>query len=109
MCVRWLSSSLPIEEEKKEEVKKKKILIYEDFSDEKIIYLALKTMMVIQYLHSKDVAFIDLKPDNILIFRNWQVKLGDFGGAIKLRNDIQEYHVYSCTPYYASKEFYDKY
>ena len=41
---------------------------------------------------------MDLKPQNILIFRDWHVKLGDFGGAIKRRYDKHEYQVRACTP-----------
>ena len=43
-----------------------------------------------------------MKPQNILIFREWYVKLGDFGGAIKFRYDKHEYHVKSYTPLFAS-------
>ena len=40
-------------------------------------------MMAILYLHSKSIVYMDLKPQNILIFKDWNVKFGDFGGAIK--------------------------
>lgn len=56
-----------------------------------------------------NVVYVDLKPQNILIFRDWQVKLGDFGGAIRFRNDRHEYSVKSYTPQYASKEFIEKF
>ena len=62
MCKRWIKSSGFIEEEKKDELKKKKIWRYEDFSEAKIIYIAIRTMMALQYLHSKDVVYMDLKP-----------------------------------------------
>ena len=63
MYKRWVKSSENIAvEEKKEEFQKKKIWIYEDFSEEKMIYITLRVMMAIQYLHSKNVVFMDLKP-----------------------------------------------
>ena len=109
MYKRWVKSSENIAvEEKKEEFQKKKIWIYEDFSEEKMIYITLRVMMAIQYLHSKNVVFMDLKPQNILIFRDWQVKLGDFGGAIRIRDDLLEYNVHCYTAKFASKEFVEK-
>ena len=87
MCKRWIKYSVYIEEGKKGEVKKKKIWRYEDFSEEKMIYITLRTMMALQYLHSRNVIYMDMKPQNILIFGDWKIKLGDFGGAIKLKND----------------------
>ena len=62
MCRRWVKSFGFIEEEKKEESKRKKIWRYEDFSEEKIIYIAIRTMIALKYLHSKDVVYMDLKP-----------------------------------------------
>ena len=41
---------------------------------------------------------MDLKPQNILIFRDWHVKLGDFGGAIKHKYNKHEYYVKCHTP-----------
>ena len=64
--------------------------------------------MALKYLHSKDVVYMDLKPQNILIFGDWKVKLGDFGGAIKLKNDQNDYRIKSFTPKFASKDFVDK-
>lgn len=40
-------------------------------------------MCALDYLHSKNVYYGDLKPQNILIFMNMQVKIGDFGISIK--------------------------
>ena len=36
-------------------------------------------MKAIEYLHSKNIYYGDMKPANILIFKNMQVKLGHFG------------------------------
>eukprot|EP00347_Sterkiella_histriomuscorum_P020593 403337218 len=42
------------------------------------------SMKAIDYLHSKNIYYGDMKPENLLIFRNQQVKIGDFGISIKL-------------------------
>ena len=42
-------------------------------------------MKALDYLHSKNVYYGDMKPENVLIFKNYQVKLGDFGVSIKLQ------------------------
>lgn len=35
----------------------------------------------VKYLHSFGVAHLDLKPDNLLLSENFQLKIGDFDGA----------------------------
>ena len=46
-------------------------------------------MQALQYSHSKNLYFGDMKPENLLIFRDLSVKLGDFGVSIKYsQNDI---------------------
>ena len=55
----------------------------EEFSEAKLLYFGLSTMKALSYLHSNNFYYGDMKPSNILIFQNMQVKLGDFGTAEK--------------------------
>ena len=41
--------------------------------------------MSINYLHSRNIYYGDIKPENLLIFRNQEVKIGDFGISIKMQ------------------------
>jgi serine/threonine protein kinase len=51
------------------------------------MYFALKSLEAINYLHSIGVYYGDMKPSNILIFRDYLVKLGDFGVSLKMNID----------------------
>ena len=41
-------------------------------------------MEALNYVHSKKIYYGDMKPKNLLVFRDLTVKLGDFGISIKL-------------------------
>ena len=38
-----------------------------------------RAAIAIDYIHSKNMCYSDLKKDNLLIFKDLNVKLGDFG------------------------------
>jgi serine/threonine protein kinase len=62
----------------------------ETFCTRKLTYFYLKAMEFLCYLHSQNVYFGDMKPENLLLFRNYQIKLGDFGVSFKLDESIDE-------------------
>ena len=67
-------------------------------------------MIGILYLHQKNVFYSDMKPANLLIFRNQYVKMGDFGVSVKLRDDDVEginplYYARGQTKGYCTEEF----
>ncbi len=39
------------------------------------------------YLHQKDFYYGDMKPQNLLVFRDQRVKVGDLGISIKMESD----------------------
>lgn len=63
-------------------------------------------MQALEYIHSKNVYYGDMKEANILIFRDFSVKLGDFGISIKMEDsplqerDSEEYIIKGITPGY---------
>jgi serine/threonine protein kinase len=42
-------------------------------------------MQVLFYLNNKNIYYGDMKPENILIFKDYKVKLGDFGCSFILK------------------------
>jgi serine/threonine protein kinase len=48
------------------------------------------TILGLEYLHSKDFAYLDLKPENLLVFEDGYVKLTDFGLAKKVKSSEDE-------------------
>ena len=59
--------------------------------------------MGLEYLHSKNLIYQDLKPENLLVFKDGYVKLTDFGLSEEVSGHLQkEMHV--GTPEYFAPE-----
>jgi serine/threonine protein kinase len=41
-------------------------------------------MIGIEYLHKRGISHLDIKPENLLIDKNYNLKIADFGFAQKL-------------------------
>ena len=58
------------------------------FSLEKVLYLLIQSMNLLLTLHKENVCCGDFKPSNCLIFHTYTLKLGDFGGCVKITQDM---------------------
>ena len=54
------------------------------YSHEKVLYLLIQSMNLILTLHKENVCCGDFKPHNCLLFHTYTLKLGDFGGCVKI-------------------------
>jgi serine/threonine protein kinase len=62
-------------------------------------------MQALEYLHSENIYYGDMKEANLLIFRDFSVKIGDFGVCIKMKENLKEeeldeYSIKGLTPGY---------
>jgi protein kinase X len=51
------------------------------FANDVGLFFAVEIILAFEYLHSSDIAYRDLKPENLLIDRDGHVKITDFGFA----------------------------
>ncbi|MCL2547557.1 MAG: protein kinase [Symbiobacteriaceae bacterium] len=59
-----------------------KLIAAEELSFERVLYLALQIADGLQYAHEHMIIHRDIKPQNILLTANGQVKITDFGIAV---------------------------
>ena len=72
---------------------------------EKIIKLSIDVASALAYAHSQGVLHRDIKPANILLNKNGDIKLSDFGIALTIKEDNEtNSNIIAGTPTYMSPE-----
>ncbi len=76
-------------------------------SETEVLKLAEQLFDVLKYIHSQNVVHRDLKPDNVLIRRDGNISLIDFGIAKRFRNGFgTRYLARAASNFYSSPEQY---
>eukprot|EP00347_Sterkiella_histriomuscorum_P012589 403367990 len=63
---------------------------YEFYSPEKLAYYFYQAMQIMAYLHQRNVYYGDMKPHNLLVFKDQLVKVGDLGITMRLDTSIPD-------------------
>ena len=77
-----------------------------------IKYITYEITKGLQYIHSRGVIHRDLKPLNILVNDNWDIKISDFGQSNVSTENINKDHdltKFVTTRYYRAPELYLNY
>ena len=70
--------------------------------------LIIQTVEIIKYLHSLNIIYRDIKPENLLLDKDYNIKLCDYGWATYITPG-KYLTVYCGTPEYVSPEMLKKY
>jgi len=72
-------------------------------SEERAKFYAAEILLVLEYLHSKQIVYRDLKPENILLENDGHIKLVDFGFAKKIPERSKTYSMCG-SPHFIAPE-----
>lgn len=72
-------------------------------SEEVCRYYFNQLLEAINYMHSNHVAHLDLKPDNIMLDKLYNLRISDFGVATRIKHD-DFLNTYQGTKFYMAPE-----
>ena len=64
-----------------------RVKMFKSLGEEGVRFILACLILGLEYLHSRNIIYRDLKPENLLIFSNGYVKLTDFGLARELKEN----------------------
>ena len=73
-------------------------------TEEQIALICKSCLTALAYLHSRGIIHRDVKSDSILLARNGQVKLSDFGFCAEVSNEVPRRRSLVGTPYWMAPE-----
>lgn len=80
-----------------------KVKMLQGMSDQLARFYIASLVLALEYLHSQNIVYRDLKPENVFIDDKGYIKLGDFGFAKLLENANRTY-TFCGTPGYVAPE-----
>ena len=69
-----------------------------------ILKVFTQVCLGLRFMHSRKILHRDIKAMNIFIKKNWEVRIGDFGIAKELKNELPFASTMTGTPFYLSPE-----
>jgi NIMA (never in mitosis gene a)-related kinase 1/4/5 len=88
------------------EMIKKKASIGEKFPQKQIVKWLTQTALGLAIMHSKYIMHRDLKPQNLFLTEEFDLKLGDFGISKEMKTADRMTSTFCGTPYYMPPEVY---
>jgi len=74
------------------------------FTEPQIAYIMCESLKALSYIHGLHRIHRDIKSDNILIGKNGDIKIADFGYAVQLTNEDEKRTTMAGSPYWMAPE-----